>query len=112
MAGGAVTLSTNGVDASRVIQFAVHFDSAAVDFAVPLNLSALVPGLTIAGVAPMVNITADAAFDFTFGLRLDPAIVDSSSRFFLLADATPEVNLNVTAQIDNPSFSGPSASST
>lgn len=101
--GGAVTLTTSGTGASRVIQFAAHFDPLAVSFSVPISLGDLIPGLSITGTAPTLTVTADASFDLKFGVRLDPALT-TSERFFMVADAAPEMLLNVTAILDNPNL--------
>jgi Ca2+-binding RTX toxin-like protein len=102
--GSAVTMTTSGTGASRVVQFAAHFDPSPINFSVPLDLGSLIPGLAITGTAPSLLVSADASFDLKFGLRLDPALA-TDKRFFLVADATPDLSLKVTATLDNPSFS-------
>ena len=101
--GSPVTITASGTGASQVVQFAAHFAPSPVNFSVPLDLGSLIPGLTITGTSPTLAISAAAAFDIKFGLRLDPALT-TDKRFFLVADAVPDLSLNVTATLDNPNF--------
>ncbi len=100
LTGSAFTLAAAGQGAGKVLTLSGRFDPAPLSYAVPLDLSGVLPGFTTTG-STNVAVTVDPRFDLRLGLRLDPALA-YQDRVFVQADGAPQVTLGVTASLDNP----------
>jgi hypothetical protein len=97
-------LRVTGTGLDRTIQFALPFDPDPISFTERLGLGASVPGLALDASAD-VKFTVDPQFRIPIGIRLHPD-VPIGERFFLAEDEAPEITLDVSALIDDPSITG------
>ena len=97
-----VTSTGSGVD--RVIQFAPEFNPAAITFDKKLDFGTAIPGLSF-DASGSIAFAINPRFRLPFGIRLDPSLT-VDERFFIVEDATPDLSLVVSAQLDDPTIAG------
>ena len=98
-----VTSTGSGVD--RVIQFAPEFNPAAITFDKKLDFGTAIPGLSFDAKSGSIAFAINPRFRLPFGIRLDPSLT-VDERFFIVEDATPDLSLVVSAQLDDPTIAG------
>ena len=97
-----IGLTTSGSGDSRVIEITPTFNLDPITFSQSLDLGAGIPGLEFTATGNF-NFTITPAFRLPIGLRLGSGI-DAFDRFYIKADATPEITLHVAAQLDDPNM--------
>src|SRR5262249_40786113 len=96
----AIGLTVPGAGTDRVLQITPQFKPDPLTFSRTLDFGDRVAGLKV-DAAGTVDVTVAASFRIPLGIRLASGL-DIDQRFFIVADATPEVTLHVTAALDNP----------
>jgi Ca2+-binding RTX toxin-like protein len=101
----AIELSSSGTGENRVVELTAKIDPGLMTFRQSLDLSAVVPGLTLSSPQDNFVFEMDTSFRLQTGMRLGSEI-PFGERFYLKSDSTPEFTLNVQARIDNPASPG------
>src|SRR5262249_6326380 len=89
----AIGLTLTGTGADRALQLTPQFNPDPLTFTRTLDFGDRVAGLKV-DAAGTINVTVDAAFRIPLGIRLASGL-DIDQRFFIAADATPEVTLHL-----------------
>lgn len=93
-------LTSSGTGNNRTIQFSVGFNPDPITLHTSLDFGTALAGMKLSG-STSIDVSIDPQFHLAMGLRLAPGL-SPFDRFFIVPDATPEVSLGVSLQLDDP----------
>ncbi len=102
-----IDLKVTGTGDTRGVEFTLPFDPAALTYSIKdgFDLSGAIPGLDLQG-SGNLTLSLDPKFRLGLGLRIGGSGLSAAERFYLVSDAAPEVELDLSARLDDPFLAG------